>query len=189
MALSALFLMFFLLQHLTINSLSLFSEDMFNEVSHFMGANPLVQFLLQPILIFAVVFHFVMGFILELKNNSAREVKYALYKGDAGSNWMSRNMIWTGLAILGFIGLHFYDFWLPELNVKYVQGDMSGLIEAGNPESGQRYFEELKHKFVDVWRVILYVVSFIFLGLHLNHVFQLTIFFFFFLFQNEDLLA
>ncbi len=172
MALSALFLMFFLLQHLTINSLSLFSEDMFNEVSHFMGANPLVQFLLQPILIFAVVFHFVMGFILELKNNSAREVKYALYKGDAGSNWMSRNMIWTGLAILGFIGLHFYDFWLPELNVKYVQGDMSGLIEAGNPESGQRYFEELKHKFVDVWRVILYVVSFIFLGLHLNHGFQ-----------------
>ncbi len=172
MALSALFLMLFLLQHLLINSLSLFSPELFNEVSHFMGTNPLVQFLLQPILIFAVVFHFIMGFILELKNNSARGVKYAVYKGDAGASWMSRNMIWTGLAILGFIGLHFYDFWFPEIGLKYVQGDMSGLIDAGNPDSGQRYFEELHHKFHDMWRVILYVLSFIFLALHLNHGFQ-----------------
>lgn len=163
MALSALFLMFFLLQHLTINSLSLFSEEMFNEVSHFMGMNPLVQFLLQPILIFAVVFHFVMGFILELKNNSAREVKYAVYKGGASSTWMSRNMIWTGLAILGFIGLHFYDFWFPEMDYKYI---------SGNPEDPTRYYEELRHKFVDLWRVLLYAVSFVFLALHLNHGFQ-----------------
>ena len=71
MALSAFFLMFFLLQHLTINVLSVFSPEIFNEVSHFMGTNPLVQFVLQPVLIFAVVFHFIMGFILELRNNKA----------------------------------------------------------------------------------------------------------------------
>ena len=71
MALSAFFLMFFLLQHLVINILSVFSPDAFNEVSHFMGTNPLVQFALQPVLIFAVVFHFIMGFILELKNKKA----------------------------------------------------------------------------------------------------------------------
>ena len=47
MALSGLFLMFFLLQHLVINLLSIFSPDSFNEASHFMGTNPLVQFLLQ----------------------------------------------------------------------------------------------------------------------------------------------
>jgi succinate dehydrogenase / fumarate reductase cytochrome b subunit len=64
MALSALFLMFFLLQHLAINILSVVNPDLFNEVSHFMGTNPVVQFALQPVLIFAVVFHFVMGFIL-----------------------------------------------------------------------------------------------------------------------------
>ena len=172
MALSALFLMIFLLQHLSINFFSVISEDLFNQVSHFMGTNPVVQGLLQPILIFAVVFHFVMGFILEAKNRSAREVKYAMYKGNAASTWMSRNMIWTGLAILGFIGLHFYDFWIPEMNVKYVQGDMSGLLDAGDPDSGMRYYEELRHKFVDIWRVLLYIVSFVFLALHLNHGFQ-----------------
>ena len=37
MALSALFLMFFLLQHFAINILSVFSADAFNEASHFMG--------------------------------------------------------------------------------------------------------------------------------------------------------
>ena len=58
MALSAFFLMVFLLQHFAINILSIINPDTFNEVSHFMGTNPLVQFVLQPILIFGVVFHF-----------------------------------------------------------------------------------------------------------------------------------
>ena len=63
MALSALFLMFFLLQHLQSMFYQFLAQKSFNEVSHFMGTNPLVQFVLQPVLIFAVVFHFIMGFI------------------------------------------------------------------------------------------------------------------------------
>ena len=102
MALSAFFLMFFLLQHLTINVLSVFSPEIFNEVSHFMGTNPLVQFVLQPVLIFAVVFHFIMGFILELRNKKANGKSYAKNNGAANSTWMSRNMIWSGLTILAF---------------------------------------------------------------------------------------
>jgi succinate dehydrogenase / fumarate reductase cytochrome b subunit len=165
MALSALFLIVFLLQHMSINLLSVISPDLFNEVSQFMGTNPLVQGLLQPILIIGVIFHFVMGFILEAKNRSSREVSYAMYKGAANASWMSRNMLWTGLAILCFMGLHFYDFWVHEITVKYIQGDMTGLDAAGN----FRYHEELVAKFVDIWRVSIYVLSFIFLGLHLQH--------------------
>ncbi len=71
MALSALFLIVFLIIHLSVNITSLFSEKLFNELSHFMGTNPLVQYGLQPVLLFGVVFHFVMGFILEFKNWSA----------------------------------------------------------------------------------------------------------------------
>ena len=74
MALSALFLIIFLLQHFLINFTSVISEETFNELSHFMGTNPLVQFLAQPILIFGVLLHFIMGFILEAKNRSSREV-------------------------------------------------------------------------------------------------------------------
>ncbi|MDD7915622.1 succinate dehydrogenase cytochrome b subunit [Polaribacter ponticola] len=164
MALSAFFLMFFLLQHFAINLLSVFSPDTFNEVSHFMGTNPLVQFALQPVLIFGVVFHFVMGFILELKNSKARNVSYAKNNGGANSSWMSRNMIWSGVAILAFIILHFIDFWFPEINTKFIQGDWSGLHD------GQfRYFHELQEKFVNPIRVAAYVMAFVFLGLHLAH--------------------
>ncbi len=165
MALSAFFLMFFLLQHFAINILSVFSPDTFNEVSHFMGTNWLVQYVLQPVLLFGVIFHFVMGFVLELKNNRARVVKYAQNKGGANSSWMSRNMIYSGLAILAFMVLHFIDFWIPELNTKYIQGDMTGLL----PEGGFRYYEELHHKFESPLRVGAYVLAFVFLALHLLH--------------------
>jgi succinate dehydrogenase / fumarate reductase cytochrome b subunit len=168
MALSAMFLMFFLLQHFAINITSVFSPDLFNELSHFMGTNPLVQFALQPILIFGVVFHFVMGFILELKNKKATTVKYAKDNGSANSSWVSRNMIYSGLAILAFMVLHFIDFWIPELNTKYIIGDSSGLLANGE----FRYFEELVHKFENPLRVGAYVVAFIFLALHLLHGFN-----------------
>ena len=164
MALSAFFLMFFLIIHLAVNIVSLFSADLFNQMSHFMGTNPLIQFALQPVLIFGVVFHFVMGFVLEIKNKKANGVSYAKNNGAATSTWMSRNMIYSGLAILAFIVLHFIDFWIPELNTKYMVGDMSGM------HNGEfRYFPELVEKFHSHIRTIAYVVAFILLGLHLAH--------------------
>ncbi|MCB0408573.1 MAG: succinate dehydrogenase cytochrome b subunit [Flavobacteriales bacterium] len=169
MALSGFFLLFFLLQHFTINMLSVISPNAFNEASHFMGTNPLVQFLLQPVLIFGVVFHLAMGINLELKNKQARPIKYSFNKPGENSNWMSRNMIITGLMVMLFLGLHFYDFWIPEIKTKFIDGDMSGVM-AGH--EGYRYFTELQHKFVNPVRVGIYVVAFVFLSLHLLHGFQ-----------------
>lgn len=169
MALSALFLIIFLLIHLAVNLTSLFSEDVFNQASHFMGTNPLIQFAMQPVLIFGVVFHFVMGFILELKNRKSRNVKYVNYNGSANASWMSRNMAISGGVILIFIVIHFLDFWIPELNTKYIVGDMTGYIEGTEK---LRYFEELQHKFMSPVKVGIYVVAFVLLGLHLAHGFQ-----------------
>ena len=119
MAISGIFLMLFLIQHLTINLTSLLPDDgnTFNNISHFMGYNPIIQFILQPILIFGVCFHFIMGFILELANYRARNVKYVQHETSA--SWASKNMIISGLVILAFLALHFYDFWLPEIEYKY----------------------------------------------------------------------
>lgn len=168
MALSGFFLLFFLLQHLTINLLSVINPDTFNEVSHFMGNNPVVQFLLQPVLIFGVVFHLAMGLYLDVKNKAARPVKYVMNSPQNNSSWMSRNMVITGIMILLFLGLHFYDFWIPEINTKYIKGDTTGLNELGN----FRYYEELTHKFVAPARVVIYCLSFVFLSLHLLHGFK-----------------
>lgn len=160
MALSGLFLVLFLAQHLTINFTSVISEDLFNSFSHFMGTNFLVQALLQPVLIFGVFFHFIMGIYLEIKNNQAREIKYVKYKGSANSSWVSRNMIFSGAVILAFLGLHFYDFWFPEIVHKYIES---------NPEDPTRYYAETVAKFQSPVRTGLYILSFIFLMLHLLH--------------------
>ncbi|MEP5255889.1 MULTISPECIES: succinate dehydrogenase cytochrome b subunit [Winogradskyella] len=167
MALSAFFLMIFVLQHFAINLLSVLSPDTFNEVSHFMGTFWVVQFVIQPILIIGVIFHFVMGFVLEIKNKKANGVNYVRNNGAANSTWMSRNMIWSGGFILVFLVIHFIDFWFPEMNTKYIVGDMSGL------HNGEfRYFHELQEKFVPIWRVALYSLGFVFLALHLLHGFD-----------------
>lgn len=160
MALSGLFLILFLGQHFTINITSVFSEKTFNFLSHFMGNNPLVQFILQPVLIFGVVFHFILGFVLQIKNNKSRNVKYISYRGSANASWVSRNMIISGIVVLSFLGLHFYDFWVPEMNYKYVKF---------LPQDPDRYYEELVHKFHSPVRVVIYALSFVFLSLHLFH--------------------
>ena len=85
MALSGVFLVVFLAQHFIINITSVFSESIFNMLSHFMGNNPIVQFILQPILIAGVLFHFIMGFVLEWQNRQARPVSYAKFKGSRNS--------------------------------------------------------------------------------------------------------
>lgn len=165
MALSAMFLLIFLVMHLSVNLISVFSQSAFNDASYFMGYNPFVQFLMQPILIFAVFFHFIMGFILEAKNNKARPIKYAANGAAANSSWVSRNMIISGLVILAFLGLHMYDFWVHEMQYKYVPG-------LGDSSDTTRFWGELHDKFSDLWRVIFYVISFVLLGLHLAHGFQ-----------------
>ena len=163
MALSGVFLIVFLTQHFLINITSVFSESIFNMLSHFMGTNILVQFILQPILIFGVIFHFVMGFYLEIQNRRATKYEYFKERGGANSTWMSRNMIWSGLVVLSFLVLHFIDFWIPEMNYKYVEF---------LPEDPNRYYEELVHRFENLWRVIFYCLSFILLALHLLHGFS-----------------
>lgn len=162
MALSAFFLIFFLIAHLLINMLSVFSADAFNAASHFMGTNPLVQFLLQPILLLGVIFHFVLGFILEIKNRKARgSVAYIGKPKTSNAPWASRYMIVTGAMILAFLVLHFADFWIPTVAKNY--------FGAVHEESD---YAHLLEKFSELWRVALYVISFVLLAFHLQHGFQ-----------------
>tara|TARA_B100001250_G_scaffold401971_1_gene414489 strand:- start:235 stop:900 length:666 start_codon:yes stop_codon:yes gene_type:complete len=167
MALSGVFLIVFLTQHLVINLTSLIPDDgkVFNFISHFMGNNPIVQFILQPILILGVVIHFIMGMYLEILNQRSRQVSYVVYSGKNGASWASRNMIISGLVILAFLVMHFYDFWVPEMIYKYVEF---------NPLDENRYFHELQEKFYSggVVKILLYCASFILLGLHLSHGFS-----------------
>jgi succinate dehydrogenase / fumarate reductase, cytochrome b subunit len=163
MALSGLFLISFLSLHFFINMVSVFSADSFNAMSHFMGYNPLIQFVMQPVLIAGVIFHFVMGFVLEWKNSRSRPIAYVKYNGAANASWASRNMFISGFVVLAFLGLHMYDFWFAEMNYKYI---------AVNAINETRYYEELVHKFETPVRTGLYCIAFVLLSLHLWHGFN-----------------
>jgi len=65
--------------------------------------------------------------------------------------------------IMLFLGLHFYDFWIPEIKDKFVHGKW---------DDSAKYFPHLQDKFHDLTRVIIYCISFVFLSLHLMHGFQ-----------------
>jgi succinate dehydrogenase / fumarate reductase cytochrome b subunit len=163
MALSGIFLILFLTLHFFVNFVSVFSADTYNALSHFMGYNPLIQFVMQPILVAGVIFHFVMGIVLELKNRSSRPISYVKYNGAANASWASRNMIISGLVVLAFILLHFYDFWFAEMMYKYV--NVNAIEET-------RYFPELVHKFENPVRTGLYCLAFLLLSVHLWHGFN-----------------
>jgi succinate dehydrogenase / fumarate reductase cytochrome b subunit len=72
-------------------------------------------------------------------------------------------MIISGIVVLSFLGLHFYDFWVPEINYKYIEF---------LPQDPDRYYGELVHKFHSPFRVAIYALSFVFLSLHLLHGFS-----------------
>lgn len=165
MALSGLFLIVFLAQHFIINITSVFPDDgkTFNALSHFMGNNLMVQFVLQPALILGVIVHFSLGIYLEIQNQRSRQFSYVKHSINNGTSWASRNMIISGLVILSFLIIHFYDFWVPEIMYKYVDH---------NPLDEHRYFHELQVRFQELFRVVIYCVSFILLALHLLHGFS-----------------
>ena len=154
MALSGFFLITFLLVHLGVN-LSLFAgRESFNAASHFMGHNPLIQ-LMQYVLAAGFILHIAMGIILEWKNKMARPIRYAKNNAAASSGWASRNMIVTGVLILLFLILHMRNFFV-EIKFGHVPDD----------------YELVTQLFKNPLYVVIYVISFILLGIHLSHGFQ-----------------
>ena len=113
MGLSGLFLVSFLLVHVSGNTL-LFKDDggvAFNAYTRFMTTNPVIR-VMEWVLFAGFIFHIAYAAILTRQNNKARPVKYAYKKGAAkSSSWFSRNMGLTGSIVLVFLVLHLAMFW------------------------------------------------------------------------------
>lgn len=158
MALSAMFLMIFLILHFVINLISVFNAEMFNEASEFMGTNPLIQYAMQPVLFFGVVFHFVMGFALEIRNRNSRgNDKYVVSKPQANSSIFSRTMIYSGGTILLFLILHIIQFFIPSITAHHITHE-----ELDS-------YEMITGVFANPVYTAVYVIAFIFLMFHLIH--------------------
>lgn len=162
MALTGLFLILFLVVHLSGN-LQLVKGDAgesFNAYAQFMGHNPLIK-VVSIGNFFFILLHIVYALLLTLQNRKARPVGY-LSETTKTSNWNSRNMGILGTIILIFLVVHLQNFWF-KMKFGYVPLD-----DLGNKD----LYMETKEAFSQWWLVALYVVSMVFLASHLAHGFQ-----------------
>jgi len=171
MALTGLFLISFLAVHL-VGNLQLLTGDggqAFNEYAYFMTNNPLIKFTSYGLYAFIVI-HAIQGIALWLKNRAARGGQGYAVKVNrvAGASKASVRMGALGTVILIFIIVHMVQFWaqmkivdtVPDINyagVDYAIKDLYTLVSA---------------TFGNVWFVIFYVISMIFIAFHLWHGFE-----------------
>jgi succinate dehydrogenase / fumarate reductase cytochrome b subunit len=159
MSISGLFLIVFLLLHLTINALSLISEEAFQAGCDFM-ALPIIT-VMVPVLAFGFIIHIIYGFYLSATNLKARgKERYAVaHKGEA-DNWASKNMLVLGIIVLGVLGFHLTHFWA-DMQLLQFQGVPHE--ELANPNV------LLLETFTSPVVVVIYVVWFAALWFHLTH--------------------
>jgi len=156
MSITGLFLVCFLLVHLTMNAMLLFGEETFNEAAHFMQNNPIMK-VLEPILGVGFIIHIIYSSYITLRNQGARPVKYKKIDRTKSTTWPSRNMYILGFLVLIFLVIHLMNYFY---KIKF--GDMEGMND----------YTLVTTLFSKWYYVVIYLLGFIFLGLHLNHAFQ-----------------
>ena len=165
MGATGLFLISFIVIHVSINSLiflDLFnpSEDghAFNTAADFMAHNPIIR-ILEIGLIAGLLIHAIQGIVLTLQNRSKRPVKYAVVDGKANANWYSRSMGLLGTLLMMFLALHLFDFWLPTKQAVFAGAEHDT-------------FQSIVNAFSNPIRVVIYLAGVASLCFHLMHGFQ-----------------
>ena len=166
MSISGLFLIMFLLLHMTINLFSVVdtfkgtygaAEGLFQAGCDFM-ALPIVT-IMVPVLAAGFLVHIVYAFILTAGNIKARG-GYQRYAGGSkgkAESWAAKNMLLLGVIVLGLVAFHLNHFWA-DMQLKEFMGE-----HAENP------YLLLNETFKNWWMVLIYIVWFVALGFHLTH--------------------
>ncbi len=169
MSITGLFLVMFLLVHLTANLALLFGPDAFNIVSHFMGTNPVIQ-IMQPALAIGFILHIIYATVLTLQNQKARGTEsYSKTVTGHQSSWASKNMYILGGVVLSFLILHIINFfWKIKVTGDPLLADV--MIHGEEMENAYALVAGL---FTDPQLGLIYsavyTLSAIVLGLHLTH--------------------
>jgi succinate dehydrogenase / fumarate reductase, cytochrome b subunit len=163
MSLAGLFLILFLVVHLSINLSLIFSDsrEIFNKAAHFMSSNILIK-IFEVILFGGFILHMFYGIFLQIKNWLARGRRYRI-ENFSQTSFFSKFMIHTAVIIGVFLVLHLMDFYF---KVK-IFGDVPEVIYNGKSyhDMGLLVIE----KFKIPGFVIFYLVCFVFLAFHLLH--------------------
>ncbi len=168
MSLSGFFLISFLSVHLTANLFLLAGSDAFNEASHFMGTNPIIQ-IMQPVLALGFILHIFYASFLTLQNRKARPESYAKVDQKNSSKWESRNMYILGAVVLTFLVIHLINFFW---KIKFTGSDLLKEVDVKGVEMENAYSLVTSLFMSGTLGFIysgIYILGAVALGLHVNH--------------------
>ncbi len=169
MSISGLFLILFLLLHLTINFFSVIdacagdfvigNEDGLFALGCKFMASPIID-IMVPILALGFIIHIFYACYLTYGNIQARG-GYKRYEGGSNAvteSWAARNMFVLGIIVIGFIIFHLTHFW--------ADMQLKEMFLGQEPEDP--YFL-LMRTFKHWWVVVLYLIWFGAIWFHLTH--------------------
>jgi succinate dehydrogenase / fumarate reductase cytochrome b subunit len=145
-----------------MNLVAVFSEDGYNMVCEFLGAN---WYAIAGTLVLAAGFvvHIVYAFWLTMQNRKARgNESYAVVEKPKNVEWASQNMLVLGIIVALFFVLHLAQFWF---KMQFVE--LSGL-ESINP-TPQDGAALISQTFANPLFAVLYLVWFVAIWFHLTH--------------------
>ena len=168
MSISGLFLVLFLLFHLSMNVTAVFSGEAYNMVCSLLGSN---WYAVAATLVLAagVVIHFVYAIILTLQNRKARgNDRYAINARPKGVEWASQNMFVLGLIVILFMLLHFSQFWYKMMFAELIGHHEVALGSAMvSPQDGAAFINYYFQG--DAVITVLYLIWYVALWFHLTH--------------------
>ena len=168
MSISGLFLVLFLLFHLSMNVAAVFSGEAYNMVCSLLGSN---WYAVAATLVLAagVVIHFVYAIILTLQNRKARgNDRYAINARPKGVEWASQNMFVLGLIVLLFMLLHFSQFWYKMMFAELIGHHEVALGSAMvSPQDGAAFINYYFQGNAVI--TVLYLIWYVALWFHLTH--------------------
>lgn len=163
MSITGVFLILFLLFHMSMNIVAIFSTEAYNMICEFLGAN---WYAVAATLILAggFVIHILYALCLSIYNMKARgSIRYAETAKLKGVTWASKNMLVLGVIVVGFLGLHLYNFWYKMMFAEIIGNHNIG--EFG-PTDGSAYIADL---FSNPIYCVIYLVWLVALWFHLTH--------------------
>ena len=106
------FLMIFLLLHAGINLCMLRNDggEWFRAAAHFMGTNVIIK-VFEYILFAAFIVHILLAIVLQIQNWRARGPVGYKVPNKSATRPASKFMIYTGLLVLIFLGIHMMNFY------------------------------------------------------------------------------
>ena len=168
MSISGLFLVLFLLFHLSMNVAAVFSGEAYNMVCSLLGSN---WYAVAATLVLAagVVIHFVYAIILTLQNRKARgNDRYAINASPKGVEWASQNMFVLGLIVILFMLLHFSQFWYKMMFAELIGHHEVALGSAMvSPQDGAAFINYYFQGNAVI--TVLYLIWYVALWFHLTH--------------------